>query len=50
MVEGVGPPAAGTARSGTLGSVVVGGRLIEVVDLSEWTDFGGATAGLEVTP
>ena len=50
VVEGVGPPAAGTARSGTLGSVVVGGRLIEVVDLSEWTDFGGATAGLEVTP
>jgi two-component system chemotaxis sensor kinase CheA len=50
VVEGVGLPAAGTARSGTLGSVVVGGRLIEVVDLSEWTDFGGATAGLEVTP
>jgi two-component system chemotaxis sensor kinase CheA len=51
VVEGVGLPAAGTARSGTLGSVVVAGRLIEVVDLSEWTDFGGgATAGQEVTP
>jgi len=45
VVEGVPAPSAGTARAGTLGSVVVGGRLIEVVDLREWTDAGTMTVG-----
>jgi two-component system, chemotaxis family, sensor kinase CheA len=48
VVEGVPAPSAGTARAGTLGSVVVGGRLIEVVDLREWTDAGTSAGGLEL--
>jgi two-component system chemotaxis sensor kinase CheA len=48
VVEGVPAPSAGTARAGTLGSVVVGGRLIEVVDLRGWTDAGTSAAGLEL--